>query len=379
MPFAAALSSHPVTAHATGEVIGQVIDGIGAHPDLAVLVASPGHMGALEDAAAAVRSVLAPTVLLGGVAGRVDTDAGLGAPTPPSQPALPSAAGPGGEAVGLWAAHTGPVVPVRLADLTSPSWAQMGRASFDTRALVVAGAAGATLPAASTSGLTVAGAVSDVAGAPIVLDGTAYGTGAVGVLLGPGVDLSVLVEQGHRPIGGPSTVTRTEGALLVSVDGRPAMSVLVGIARDQVPAGDIALINRSVHLEVTSAAGVGSRCSVRGRDGATGTLVIDPEVRLGDVVQFCIHDPEQTEVRARQVVGAAAGGALVWRTRRSDSGPGTSHKDGDDGMAGGCRPPRSVLACQAASLLGMSGQGQHPADPDTIGIGIFREPRVARP
>lgn len=377
MPFAAAVSSHPVTALATGEVVGQVIDEIGAHPDLAVLVASPSHMGALEDAAAAVRSLLAPSVLLGWVAAEVDADAGLGAGVPPSDWV------PTGDAVGLWAAHTGPVAPLRVADLTGSAWTEVGSGSFDRRALVVVGAAGVAPGPMLPPGITVAGAVSDVAGAPIVLDGAAYRTGAVGVVLGPGVDLTVLVEQGRRPIGPPSTVTRTEGALLVALDDRPAMSVLVDIARDQVPAGDIALINRSVHLEVTAAAaGAVSFHAVRGRDAATGALITAPEVQPGDVVQFCLRDPEEAEARARQVVDGADGGALAWRTRRSDVG--RSGGDGTEGrvaggrVAGGqTRRPRSVLACRSAALLGMSGRSERATDPDTIGIGLFREPQVS--
>ena len=377
MPFAAALSSHPVTAHATGEVIGQIIDEIGAHPDLAVLVVSPSHLGALEDAAAAVRSLLAPTVLLGWVAAEVDRDTGLGPPGPPS------ARAPAGDGVGLWAAHTGPVVPVRLEDLTSPGWARVGPESFDRRALVVIGAAGVAAGVAPPPDLTVAGAVSDVAGAPLILDGTVHPSGAVGVVLGPGVDLTVLVEQGRRPVGAPATVTGTEGSLLVALDGRPAMSVLTDIARDQVPAADIALINRSVHLVVTSSAagggtmpGAGTVHAVRGRDAVTGALVTDPEVHPGDVVQFCVRDPEEAEVRARRLVSDAEGGALAWRTRRGHDDPSRP----DDAGAGGwtrrrpTRPPRSVLACRAGSLLGM-GEGGGAAD--TIAIGLFREPRVA--
>lgn len=376
MPFAAALSSHPVTAHATGEVIGQVIDEIGAHPDLAVLVASPGHMGALEDAAAAVRSLLAPTVLLGWVAAEVDADAGLGAAAPPSDRA------PTGDAVGLWAAHTGPVLPLRVADLTGSPWAKVGPGSFDRRALVVIGAAGIAANPRLPPDILVAGAVSDVAGAPIVLDGTAYHTGAVGVVLGPGVDLTVLVEQGRRPVGPPSTVTRTDGALLVDLDDQPAMSVLVDIARDQVPAGDIALINRSVHLEVMSTtAGTGAFHAVRGRDAATGALITAPEVQPGDVVQFCVRDPEEAGARARQVVARADGGALAWRTRRSDTGPsehvGNGRVTGERVANGRTRPPRSVLACRSAALLGMSGSSDGATDPDTIGIGLFREPQVS--
>src|SRR5438270_10912145 len=65
MPFAAALSEHPLTAQAVGEVAGEVLEKLGTGADLAVLFLTPPHAGALEDAAAAVRAVCKPKRLLG--------------------------------------------------------------------------------------------------------------------------------------------------------------------------------------------------------------------------------------------------------------------------------------------------------------------------
>ncbi|MDQ6784646.1 MAG: hypothetical protein M3063_14670 [Actinomycetota bacterium] len=370
MPFAAALSSYPVTAHATGEVIGQVIDQLGTHPDLAVLAVSSGHLGALEDAAAAVRSLLAPTVLLGWVAAQVTTGAVL--PSPPQTARV--------DALGLWAAHTGPVVPVRLAGGGASGWTEAACGSFEPQGLVVAGAAGTagerSFPdGCFPSGLAIAGAISEVPGAPVVLDGATYTSGAVGVLVGPGVDLTVIVEQGRRPIGSPSTVTRAEGSLVVDLDGRPAMAVLVDIARDQVPACDIALINRSLHLQVTTTPGAAPTLhAVRGRDASTSALVADPQLQVGDVVQFCVRDPERAAQRARQVVDGAEAGALVWQTRRSAARLDEDRRVGSKARSGSePHPAPALLASGAASLLGGSSP---PGEADTISIGLFRERQV---
>src|SRR5579859_3144404 len=99
MPFAAALSTHPVTAAAVGEVAGQVLETLGPHPDLVLLFVTRPHAGALEDAAGAVRHLLSPSVLIGCAA--------------------ESVVGPGLEvehapAVSLWAGVIGPVMGVRL-------------------------------------------------------------------------------------------------------------------------------------------------------------------------------------------------------------------------------------------------------------------------
>src|SRR5215510_7580450 len=65
MSFAAALSQHPDAAEATGEVVGDVLERLGAAPDLAVLFCSPHHGDAVEDIAATVRQLVRPGVLVG--------------------------------------------------------------------------------------------------------------------------------------------------------------------------------------------------------------------------------------------------------------------------------------------------------------------------
>ena len=66
MPFAAALSEHPLPTHATGEVVGQVLERLGeGAPDLAILFVTGAHGGALEDIGATVRAALDPGTLLG--------------------------------------------------------------------------------------------------------------------------------------------------------------------------------------------------------------------------------------------------------------------------------------------------------------------------
>ena len=68
MPFAAALSEHPVPAVAVGAAVGDVVERLGAAPDVAVLFVTPHHVGALEDIAAAVQTLLAPTAFIGATA-----------------------------------------------------------------------------------------------------------------------------------------------------------------------------------------------------------------------------------------------------------------------------------------------------------------------
>jgi small ligand-binding sensory domain FIST len=64
----AALSEHPLATHAVGEVVGEVLEGLGTGPDLAVLLVGSSHAGALDDIAAAVESLLRPMTLQRSVA-----------------------------------------------------------------------------------------------------------------------------------------------------------------------------------------------------------------------------------------------------------------------------------------------------------------------
>ena len=65
MPFASALSEHPVATQATGEVAGAVLESIGERPDLVVVTATRAHAGALEDIVRTVAAVLHPLAMLG--------------------------------------------------------------------------------------------------------------------------------------------------------------------------------------------------------------------------------------------------------------------------------------------------------------------------
>ena len=110
MPFATALSQHPVAAEATGEVVGQVLDQlqqVDTVPDLAVMFCSPDHADAVGDIAETVRALVSPRVLIGATAGAV-----IGGEREIEE----------GPALSLWAAKL-PAVPspVRVTAARTPS------------------------------------------------------------------------------------------------------------------------------------------------------------------------------------------------------------------------------------------------------------------
>ena len=64
MPFAAALSEHPLATHAIGEIVGDILDQLaledGEAVDFATVFVTAPHVGVLEDVASTVRALLHP-------------------------------------------------------------------------------------------------------------------------------------------------------------------------------------------------------------------------------------------------------------------------------------------------------------------------------
>jgi small ligand-binding sensory domain FIST len=324
MPFAAALSEHPVTAYAVGEAAGQVLERLGPYPDLAVVFVTPPHSGALEDAADTVRAVLQPSVLIGcvsesivGTAREVEAEA----------------------AVSIWAGRFGPVAGLRITATPagdgvtfegipdSPAFA--GRAlllladpfTFPTEEFLVA-------LEERYPGLPVIGGMASGARGPggsrLTIDGQLLVDGAVGALIGPGVRIETIVSQGCRPIGSPYVVTSGEGRFIRELAGKPALSRLDEVATT-LPPDDISLINRTgLHLgrvinehKATFARGDFLVRNVLGGDRERGAIAVNDELEIGTTVQFHVRDAESADEDLRQLLADRAGdqppdGALLF-------------------------------------------------------------------
>jgi small ligand-binding sensory domain FIST len=320
MPFASALSTHPVTAHATGEVTGQVLERLGPHADLAVLFVTRPHAGALEDAAATVRRILAPSVLIGCAAESVVGN-GLEIEEEP--------------AVTLWTGTTGPVAPIRLwADLDDEEpringWPEA--LPFAPQALLLL-ADPYTLPvdrvihllAERAPGLPLLGGMASAALGPggnrLALDDTVHTTGAVGALIGPGVGLATVVSQGCRPVGRPLVVTRSERNVIYELAGRPALERLLEMAKSGMSEHEIRLINQGLHLglvidEHQAEFGRGDFLvrNVLGADQSNGAIAVGDRVDVGTTVQFHVRDAESADEDLRELLASRqAGGALLF-------------------------------------------------------------------
>ena len=324
--YGAALSEHPDPANAVGEVIGELLEAVGHAPDLAVLFASAAHRDAIGEMADAIRRVLAPTVLVGTTAVSV-----IGGPLEVEER----------PAVSLWAAARSPARPVRLeAVRTHEGWA-VGGMPDDAEGTLLVLPDPFTFPSEfllnAGPGLTVVGGLASAATRPggnrLVLNNEVYSDGAVGVLLGPDVDVRTVVSQGCRPIGQPFTVTKSDGNIVAEMGGRTAVDrlreTLLGLDE-----ADRALVAKGLHVGVV----IDEHKSefdrgdflIRGLIGAdedSGALAVGDAVAVGTTVQFQVRDAATADEDLRELMAdASAGSALVFTC----NGRGTHLFDGPD-------------------------------------------------
>jgi len=314
MPFASALSVHPVPAIAVGEAAGQVLEALGPEPDLVALFVTPHHGGALEDVASAVRSILQPRTLFGcaavsvlGVRQEVEDEPGIS----------------------VWAARFGDRAQVAPARFPDPA---AGEPPFEPSALLLVGDPYSFAPdalfetlAGAHPGLPIIGGNASAAFGPggnrLVLDGTVTTNGAVGAFLGPGVHVTTVVSQGCRPIGNPYVVTKSERNVIYELAGRPALERLLEMARSGVvPEEDVRLINQGLHLgqvidehKDRFESGDFLVRNVLGADQEVGAIAVGAEVELGQTVQFHVRDARTADEDLRVALdghGAAGGGLL---------------------------------------------------------------------
>jgi small ligand-binding sensory domain FIST len=324
VPFAAALSQHPVAADALGEVLGSIVEQQGVEPDLVVVFASAAHVEFLGEISAAVRTVLRPATLLGASASAVLG----GAQESEDAPALV-----------VWAAWSQPVRALRLSagpvhdDGDGPAVMIQGvPADVAEGATLLVVADPASFPAegflaqlgAVRPDLTVVGGLTAGAGpggSALVLDDAVHRDGAVGVVLPP---TAAVVSQGCRPVGEPMVVTQARPAgggrsFLVELAGKPALEQLTDLV-GTLPPDDRALLAGGIHLgvaidehRVDFGRGDFLVRSVLGADRARGVLAVGATVPVGTTVQFQVRDAASADEDLRQLLAGAEGsGALVF-------------------------------------------------------------------
>ncbi len=305
MPFAAAHSVHPSAVDAIGEITGQVVDRLDDEaPDLALLFVTGHHANAMAEGGAVVRTLLRPGTLVGGTFASV----------------LANGQQADRAAMTLWAGRFGEVQPI--------SYGREGRVSipsFEPSALVLlADPYGFPIDTALDAlterwpGLPIIGAVSSsgrsAGGNRLLLDDRTLDAGAVGVLLGPGVEVESVLSQGSRPVGRPYVVTAGGDGVIRELDGAPAATRLRELTEDALSDDEIAVVHAgNIHMGRTlSGGGVLVRPITR-IDRLAGALGVGDVVEIGATVSFHLRTADAADDDLRAALnGRSADSALVF-------------------------------------------------------------------
>ena len=306
MSFTSALSRHPHTATAVGEVVGEVLDRLGEGPDLALVFATPGHLAAFDQAASTIQTLLGPRVFIGTSASGVlaDSDA------VETKPGLV-----------LWAGRWGRqpddaarIRPLALEALprrhSDAPWEFRGMTDVDSTEGIsmILLADPFTFPVeeflatlrSDHPTLPVIGGLSSAAHTPTgnrhTIGGRVLRSGAVAALVPNSLMLDPLVSQGCRPIGAPLTVTKSMDNVLYELAGRPALDVVLELVAGLRP-DDRALADLGLHcgIVVNESKLEFERGDflIRGVMGASRehrAVVIGDNAPIGTTIQFQVRD-----------------------------------------------------------------------------------------
>jgi small ligand-binding sensory domain FIST len=321
MPFAAALSTDPISTQALGEAVTRALAdlGPGPAPDLAVLFFSTHHAGQAEDLAEQAVERLGTPALIGCVAEGV-----IGNEREVEQgPALAVWLGrwPRGVSVEPFALElertadgpslfgwpdallgTGDLRPDAQRDLFGPARMAvlllgdpytfdpelfLRRMNEDARGVPVLGG--------MASGVKTAGQCRLIQGGRVLRQG------AVGALLQGNVGLRGIVSQGCRPIGRHMVITRAEGNVILELGGRKPLEQLQELWQS-LSASEQRLFQRGLHIgrvlneyQEEFQRGDFLVRNVLGLDRASGALVITDQVRVGQTVQFHVRDGDSAD------------------------------------------------------------------------------------
>jgi small ligand-binding sensory domain FIST len=379
--YAAALSQHPVPAHAVGEVAGSLLEQLdGEPPDLLLYFASPHLVGALDDVTGAFRRLLEPGVLLGVTAAAV-----IGGPREAEDvPALSAWAGrlgAGMAPVGLQMVNTpdGPAVSgwpngieagaphtlLLLADpFTFPVEAFLARLGEDQPGLQVIGG--------------MASAAQGPGGNRLVLDDELHLEGAVGVLLSGPPNVRAVVSQGCRPVGSAYIVTDAEDNVVRELGGKPALERLAEVA-NALTDDERQLLARGLHVglvvdEHQAEFGRGDFLvrNVVGANREDGSITVGTHVGVGRTLQFQVRDAVAADEDLRVLLaGVEANAALLFTcTGRGIRLFGTP--DHDAGLVEELLGPVPVAGAFCAGELGPVG-GHNYVHGFTASLALFED------
>lgn len=310
MQSAAALSTHPIASHATGDVIADILDLGRPSPDLAIVFATSAFSGASEDILRAIDVLLTPKKLL-----FVSSSGVIGAGSEVD----------GNAALSLWSYWS-----ETLEDDVAFVGLDEGLAGVDylsTRQLATAQTvivlADPSVPMVTqtidslcklrTNKVISGGLLSGSNGAPAIRDSTGRSFGCVAVAFQT-TAAEAMLAHGSAPLAGPMTITSSTGAMVCELDGAPALDVAYEVLH-QADLEDRGSAAQNLALAVLDHETVMiiDVHEVLGADRETGALAVAASLPQGTIVAFHRKDsPGSISGLNEAFVGSRSSGALIF-------------------------------------------------------------------
>lgn len=333
--FAAGLSTHPDAATATAEAVASVAETVAQRDVVIVSIAEPFSDQAPQ-IDRAVRELLAPNICLSYVTGSV-----LGGGIEAEQQSGISifAANLDHVAITPFALQTvetpdGAGIVGMLDEFVSANTAILLADPFTTPAEALVKQLGLEFPQMQVAGGLVTGS-SSPAPAWLSINGDVYEQGAIGIAF-EGLDTTVIVSQGCRPIGDPFVVTNAEANLITELGGRPALDRLLELA-EHVSQEEREMLTHGLHVglvidEHQSEFRRGDFLvrAVLGADQERKAVAIGDYAHIGQTVQFQVRDATSADEDLRLALSDIdpASGALMFTCNgRGNSLFGYPHHD----------------------------------------------------
>ena len=389
MKFASAISDELGATDAADAVVEQITANLSETIDLALVFISPHHVDQIEAIQSRLSKGLKPRVLLGmtaegviGIENELENHAGLSV-----------------------LAGSMPQAVIRSFYYEELDWARVLKSPqalgeqinmgdvpargvllmadpFSTPMVKLLPAMGECWPNVPVIG-GMASAARQPGGNRILTNDRILSRGAAGILLGGHVQIDCTVSQGCRPIGKPYVITKSKRHLVMELGGRNALEVLQDMAEDlsredkDLMSSNGLFVGRVIN-EYKERFGRGDFLirSLMGVDQSTGYVAIaDPQVRVGQTVQFHVRDAKTAEedftmlLEAQKVYGDAYGAALF-----SCNGRGTrlfGHPHADAKMVNAALRDLPLAGCFAAGEIGPIGEENH-LHGHTASLAVFR-------
>jgi small ligand-binding sensory domain FIST len=310
MQSAAALSTHPIASHATGDVIADILDLGRASPDLAMVFATSAFSGASEDILRAIDVLLKPARVL-----FVSSSGILGAGSEVD----------GTAALSLWVFWSetleNDVVVIPLDEGLEGVDYLSTRRLASAQAVVVL--ADPVVPMVTqtieslcklrTNRALSGGLLSGSNGAPSICDSTGRSFSCVAVAF-QSTAAEAIIAYGSVPIAGPMTITSSTGSMVRKLDDESALDVAYEVLKH----GDIedrnsAAQNLALAVLAPETMTVIDVHEVLGADKASGALAVAATLAEGTVVAFHRKDsPDATFGFTEALAGGRSSGALLF-------------------------------------------------------------------